>query len=611
MPERDPQKNRLPAQAFILPILVALGLLIVLFRLWYLQMVRGDALSEQALQGRTVSIAVSPPRGIIVDRKGNPIAGVKPALALMVVPGEIDGDEEAIARLVKICRLDRAELGADIAENMFRRFLPFVAKLGITPEQAIAIEEKRAFLPGVFVRPESIRQYPSGTAAAHVVGYVGVVSPKDVERLTADGRRTRQGLPNFVGKVGVERVYDQTLMGLSGRDWVEIDTRGRAMRDSISDPPTPGSGLALTIDMDLQRVAETLLNGRKGAVVAIDPNNGEVLCLASGPTFDPNVFAQRAPRSTIKRLLTDPGLPLLDRAVASAYAPGSTFKVATLLAAVRTGLLTTATHYTCTGSMRVGGRTFRCLGRHGTISYHTAMQKSCNIFFAKLGQAVDRAGMAETALLLGLGQETGVDLLSESSGTLPTQDWLDKRSLKWYPGDTVNMAVGQGYLGCTPLQMAGYIGMVASRGTRYTPHLIKAVNPPGANASPQIAKPEIAERMEIQAEWWDRLHSALIAVVSGGTAKAAQIPGITVAGKTGSSEHTRGSRTHGWFVGFAPAENPRIAIAVVLEAGGHGGAVAVPVARQIMERYLRTPASSTASRRALTASASSDLPSER
>lgn len=611
MPERDPQRNRLPPQAFILPALVALGLLLVLFRLWYLQMVRGDALSQQALQGRTVSISVSPARGIIVDRKGNAIAGVRPSLALMVVPGEIGGNDEAITRLVKICELDRAELQADIDENMFRRFLPFVAKLGITPEQAIAIEEKRAFLPGVFVRPESVRQYPSGSAAAHVVGYVGVVSPRDVDRLTGDGKRTRQGLPNFVGKVGIERVYDQTLMGLSGKDWVEIDTRGRAMRDSISDPPTPGSNLVLTIDMDLQRLAESLLNGRKGAVVAIDPNTGEILCLASGPTFDPNVFAQRAPRSKIKSLLTDKGLPLLDRAVASAYAPGSTFKIATLLAAVRGGVLTTATHFTCTGSMKVGGRTFRCLGRHGTISYHKAMEKSCNIFFAKLGQAVDRAGLADTALLLGLGQETGVDLLSESAGSLPTQQWLDKRKLKWYPGDTVNMAVGQGYVGCTPLQMAGYIGMVASKGTRYTPHLIKAVNPPGANASPRIAKPEIAERMDIPAEWWGRLHEALIAVVTGGTAKAAQIPGITVAGKTGSSEHQSGSRTHGWFVGFAPAENPRIAIAVVLEAGGHGGAVAVPVARQIIERYLRTPASSTRSSTALTASASADLPSDR
>jgi len=611
MTERDTQKNRLPAQAFILPALVAIGLLLVLARLWYLQMVRGDALSEQALQGRTVSIAVSPPRGIIVDRNGKPVAGVKPALALMVVPGEIEGNDEALARLVKICAIDRGELEADIDENMFRRFLPFVAKLGITPEQAIAIEEKRAFLPGVFVRPESVRQYPGGTAAAHVVGYVGVVSPKDVERLTEDGRRTRQGLPNFVGKVGVERFYDQALMGLSGRDWVEIDTRGRAMRDTVSDPPTPGSNLVLTIDMDLQRAAESLLNGRKGAVVAIDPNNGEVLCLASGPAYDPNVFAQRAPRSTIKRLLTDKQLPLLDRAVASAYAPGSTFKIATLLAAIRGGVLTTATHYTCTGSMRVGGRTFRCLGRHGTISYHTAMQKSCNIFYAKLGQAVDRAGLADTALLLGLGRETGIDLISESSGSIPTTEWLDKRRLKWYPGDTVNMAVGQGYVGCTPIQMADFIAMVASRGTRYVPHLIKAVNPPGASATTIMTKPEIAETMEIPPEWWDRLNSALIAVVNGGTAKAARIPGITVAGKTGSSEHGSGKRTHGWFVGFAPAENPRIAVAVVLEAGGHGGAVAVPVARQIIERYLRTPASSTASSRALTASASAEFPSDR
>jgi penicillin-binding protein 2 len=317
-----------------------------------------------------------------LDRQGKPLASVAPSLALMVVPGELQGNDVAITRLVKICELDREELEADIEENMFRRFLPFVAKLGLTTEQAMAVEEKRAFMPGVFVRPESIRQYPGGSAAAHVIGYVGVVSPEDVDRLTNDGTRTRAGLPNFVGKVGIERVHDKALMGLSGRDWVEIDTRGRPMRDSVSDPPTPGANVILTIDMNLQKIAEQQLAGRKGAVVAMDPNTGEVLCIASGPTFDPNVFARREPRAKIRQLLQDTRNPLLNRAASSSYAPGSTYKIATMIAAIRGGILTTNTHFTCTGSMRVGSRSFRCLGQHGTIAYHRAMQKSCIIFFA-------------------------------------------------------------------------------------------------------------------------------------------------------------------------------------------------------------------------------------
>ena len=611
MPDQDPSKNRLPAQAYLLPALVLLGLLVILFRLWYLQVVRGNALSQQALQGRTVSIAVSPPRGVITDRKGVPLASVTPSLALMVVPGELAGNEEAITRLVKICQLDRAELEADIKENMFRRFLPFVAKLGLTTEQAIAVEEKRAFIPGVFVRPESIREYPSGSSAAHVVGYVGVVSPEDVDRLTNDGMRSRQGLPNFVGKVGIERVHDKTLMGLSGRDWVEIDTRGRPLRESVSDPPTPGSSLALTIDIRLQQVAEAALADRKGAVVAMDPNTGEILCLASGPSFDPNVFARRAPRAKIRALLTDDRKPMLDRAVASAYAPGSTFKVATLIAGLQSGVLNENTHFTCTGTMRVGGRSFRCLGRHGAVSYHRAMQKSCNIFFAKLGQAVDREGLANTSLLLGLGKETGVDLLSERSGSIPTLEWLEKRDLKWYPGDVVNMSVGQGYVGCTPLQMASYISTVASHGKRYRPHLTKAIMQPGVDNVTTRIEPDLVEEIELSPEWWGRITEALVAVVEGGTAKAARISGVRVAGKTGSSEHTRGQRTHGWFVGFAPADNPRIAVAVVLEAAGHGGEVAVPVAKQVLEAYLKAPASSMPSNRSLTASADDVLPSDR
>jgi penicillin-binding protein 2 len=577
-----PTSNRMATQAYLLPVVVALGLFGILLRLWYLQIVRGEELVQQGLKGRTVSVALPAPRGEILDRKGAPLATGKSDLAIMVTPRDALDNPKMIARVCNICDLDPSDLKKDVDENAYRRFLPFVAKLGITPEQAIAIEEQRAFLPGVFVRPETVRSYPAADAAAHVVGYVGSPNQEDVDRL----EKTAHGLPNFVGKVGLERVYDDLLLGTAGRDWVEVDSRGRQMRDSNSDPPIPGSKIILTLDRDLQEFASEQMRGRKGAVVALDPSNGEVLCLVSSPSFDPNLFSGHAPRSKIAPILTNPEQPMHNRASRSSYAPGSTFKIATLIGAIESGSVTPSTSFFCGGSIRLGSRTFRCLGHHGTLTYEPALIRSCNIFYAQLGRREDREPIARAATELGLGHKTGIDLVGESSGSIPTDDWLRETDTKWYPGDTINMSVGQGYVGATALQMAQYISTVANRGTAYRPHLLRAVLGPAADAKPVFEKTELVANVHLSEDWWDRIHRALIGVVTSGTARAAQIPGVTVAGKTGSSEHGRGKTSHGWFVAFAPAENPKIAIAVVLESGGHGGTVAAPVARAVMEKYL-------------------------
>ncbi|MBA3725635.1 MAG: penicillin-binding protein 2 [Armatimonadetes bacterium] len=575
---------RLNSQAYILPITVGIALIGILLRLWFLQIVKGEELGQQGLEGRTVSISVPAPRGEIVDRRGLALAGVKSALALMVTPGPIMDKPELVGRLAQICSLDKAEMMDDIKENSYRRFLPFVAKLGITAEQAVAVEEQRAFLPGVFVRPESVRQYPFGPASAHVIGYVGVPNKEDVRRLSEGNH----GLPSFVGKVGVERVYDDALMGIAGKDWVEVDSRGRQLRAHNSDPPIPGSKVVLTIDLQLQKVATELMAGRKGAVVALDPRSGEILCMVSGPSFDPNLFARRAPRKQVQAILRSELQPMHDRASRSAYAPGSTFKIATLIGGIQTGTLTPTTTYHCTGGVRLGSRLFRCLGHHGTISYERAMEKSCNVFFAQVGRRAQGEGMAKAAIGLGLGHKTGVDLLGENPGIIPNEKWIKEHERTWYPGDAINMAVGQGYVEATALQMATYIATVASRGKRYRPHLLRSTIPPGIEEKPIRSKPELLCEVELSDDWWDRIHRALTRVVQSGTARSAQISGITVAGKTGSSEHRRGKSSHGWFVAFAPVEHPQIAIAVVLEAGGHGGSVAAPVARGVIEKYLRS-----------------------
>lgn len=583
MPYIEQRPTRTDLKAVVLPLAVAIGLITVFFRLWYLQIVKGEELSNLALRRRTVSVPIPAPRGQIVDRNGVALAGIRPTLALMITPGDIEKKPEAIARIAELAGLDPSVLAADITENGYRRYLPFVAKLGITREQALAIEERRAFMPGAFIRSESLRLYPAGAAAAHIIGYVGAPNEKDVERIKA----AEKEVPSFVGKVGVERIYDDLLIGESGREFVEVDTRGRKMGASVREAPKAGDKLVLTIDASLQRYVTSLLSGRKGAVVALDPRNGEVLCMASSPTYDPNLFAQRAPREKLVPVLTSESQPMHNRAVGSAYAPGSTFKIATLIAGVRAGVVSPSTTFTCTGSIRVGNRSFRCLGHHGRIDYATALEKSCNVFFMEVGRRVDREGIAAAAHDLGLGNATGIDLVGERGGSIPDENWLKKRDLKWYPGDTVNMAVGQGYVSTTPLQMATYISAAANSGTAYKPHILRSRVDSAADAQPQFTKPEKLLDIRLDSEWWPRIQRALLRVVTSGTARAAQVPGITVAGKTGSAEHRRGRASHSWFIAYAPAENPTIAIAVVMETAGHGGEVAAPMARKIIERYLK------------------------
>jgi len=316
--------------------------------------------------------------------------------------------------------------------------------------------------------------------------------------------------------------------------------------------------------------------------------------LASGPTYDPNVFANRGPKAAIQSILQNESQPMHNRAAGSSYAPGSTFKIVTLLSAVRAGVITPSTTYDCNGSIRIGNRTFRCLGHHGRINYETALQESCNVFYASLAESMKRTQIASTATALGLGLRTGIDLPSERAGVIPTDQWIKDRKVDWYPGDTINTAVGQGYVDATPLQMAQLISIVANNGVAYVPHLVKSIVAPSANAVPANTQPRESLRIDIPPEWWDRLQRALVRVVEYGTASSARISGVTVAGKTGSAEHSRrSSKSHSWFVAYAPVENPVIAIAVVVEAAGHGSEVAAPIARQVIQRYLSSAASAT------------------
>jgi penicillin-binding protein 2 len=558
----------------LVPLAVFLGLFAVVLRLWYLQVVRGEELSRLAVEKRTLRVPLPPPRGKILDRRGDTIAGLTESLVAMATPADLEGNERAIRRLAQLLSLDPKDLKQQIEENLYRKYLPFVAKVGLTPEEAIRVEEEGAFLPGVFVRSETLRKYPYANAFAHVLGHVRQPRKEDLERLADMG-----DIPTYVGQDGLERSYDRLLLGRCGHESVTIDVRMRPTDNPVVEPPLPGEDLRTTLDTRLQLKAFELLKGRRGAVVALDPRDGSVLCLVSSPSYNPAALMGRIPRDVWAELNSE-ARPLFNRAIAGTYNPGSTFKIATLVTAIRQGLLSPATTFVCTGSTRIGNRTVRCLGHHGRISYQTAIEKSCNVFFAELGSRIQREQIVSVAQEFGIGNRTGIDIPGESSGLLPTDEWLRSRKENWYTGDTVNLAIGQGRLGVTPLQMACYVSLIANRGIAYRPHIAYRDRPP-----------EPLTTVNLDSTWWDRIVGAMKKVVESGTGVRARLDGVSVAGKTGSAQTGAGRRPHGWFIAFAPAEQPTIALAVVVEHSDEGGRVAAPIAHELLKEYFSAPPS--------------------
>ncbi len=585
MATSDPRQHSAIDPTNIVPSVVAIGLAALLFRLWFLQIVRGDELSRRAEMRNEIRREIPAPRGLIVDRNGRPLASVTPRLAVMVTPDGIANDMNAIHTLASLMGDDAAALKKAIKDNSFRKQLPFVAKVGITVQQALAIEERKQFLPGVEVGTVTARTYPAGEACTHVIGYVGAVTPEDLARYESKQLK----LPSFAGHSGIERKFDEFLIGTPGGETVMVDSRNRRIAPPTPWKGSPGDKLVLTIDLRLQKKATELLKGHKGAIVAMKPSTGEVLCLASGPTYDPNALIGPDRGKSFRDLSADANLPMFNRAISGAFGPGSTFKIVTLIAAIRNGIVTPSTTFVCNGRMKIGNTVFRCLGNHGRVDYEHALRDSCNIFFANLALKLSREQIMEVASELGFGEKTGVDLLGEQTGTLPWDSLIKKRKMNWYQGDNMNLSVGQGMVSVTPVQMAAYACLLANNGTLFKPHILLSRTPSvPSDALPQLVEPEVARSVNLDAEWWRRIHNAMVSVVDNGTGHLAQIPGIKIAGKTGSADWDAKQRSHAWFIGYAPADNPQIAFAIVVEAGGRGGREAAPLAKQLVEEYLKS-----------------------
>ncbi len=586
----------------VLLALIMAGLLGIVSRLWYLQVARGEEMWRASEINRTRMIRRVPPRGQIEDRTGVVLATNRNQIVVYVVPEELKKNPGVLRRLASLLNRPEDEIEAAVEGSRGKPFDPVRIEVGIDIDTATRIEEQRGELPGVTVGPEPIRRYLDGPVFGHVLGQMGQISPEDLKRRRDVGYRGG----DFCGQLGVERANDDVLRGFDGGREVEVDARGRIRHTVGNTDPIPGATVRLTIDAAVQRVAYQSLNdwvskGKPGAAVALDPQTGAVIALVSTPSYDPNQFVAGVSRADWKKLSDDPLKPQINRAVSGGYAPGSTFKVITASAGLETGKAALDTTAYCTGAIYLGRWAKRChkSGGHGSVDLMGAIEKSCDVFFYRLGQRLGPESIADYARRFGLGSRTNIDIMGpndrriETDGIVPDPEW--KRAHKrgeWVGGETVDYAIGQAMLKCTPVQMCNVAATIGNGGTLYRPQLVQRVTSFQEPAHPKVVRqltPEALKRVDVSSATLAKIVEGMRRVMGpSGTASQSALPGIEMAGKTGTAQMRKDGRmvNNAWFIGFAPLDKPKIAVCVFVETGGHGGATAAPIASKMIATYL-------------------------
>jgi penicillin-binding protein 2 len=565
---------------------VALAVAALVVYFWHLQVIRGKSLLEQAENNRTRTLPIPAPRGPLFDRKGRILAENRSSFNVVVTTERKDELGGALERLSKLVSFDPAEVREHL-NTQGPRFRSVVVKADASEEDVAAVEARRLEEPEASVDVVPLRSYPLGVGLAHSLGYVGEISDRQLESGAFEGLEPG----NIVGQAGVELQYNRRLMGKDGLRRLEVNSRGVEVRETTRMTPVDGPRADLTIDLDLQKAVVDAMAGQSGSVVAIDPNTGEVLAYLSTPAFDPNSFSLGIKSAEWGALLRDPEKPLLNRPIQGGYAPGSTFKILNALAALQERVITPQTRFHCPGFLSVYNTIFRCHkeGGHGTVDMTQAIALSCNVYFYNVGIRLEIERLSRYAHMLGLAQPTGIDLPHEIPGLFQDPEWkMRTQKARWFPAETVSVAIGQA-MSVTPVQLLRVAAAVANGGKLVTPHLMKAI---GGRPVEYPPPKDLGFRPEVVAA----VRGAMIAVVNGGTGGRARLDGIQVAGKTGSAQvvtharletnkHAREYQPHGWFVCFAPAENPKLAMVVMVEHGTAGGTSAAPVAGQILSRY--------------------------
>ena len=594
---------------------VALIAIALVSRAFWLQVVQHAHYVELS-QGNRARIEPLPPnRGLIYDRAGRVIAENTPAYQLELIREQAGDLDDTLSRLVRFGLLEPGEIGrVRQLVNSRRTFeaVPFLLQLD--DEEVARYAVHRHELPGVLLETRMARHYPYGTVGAHALGYVGTISEQDLSRVD----RERYFGTGVIGKTGIESAYEGDLLGTGGYREVLVNAEGRPARLAEgSDPqlkthePQAGRDLRMTIDIELQRVAEEAFAGRRGGVVAIDPANGDVLVFASMPSFDPNGFARGISRSDYIALTENPDQPLFNRVLRGTYPPGSTIKPLMALAGLENGVLRPEDVTYCGGSYSLPGSRHRYReprrgGTHGPVDMRRAVMKSCDVYFYRLANTLGIDRIHDSMARMGFGEPTGIDIAGERGGIMPSPDWKktvfkSREQQVWFPGETVIVGIGQGYWTATLLQLAKATALLAMRGQPYQPRLVRALVDP-ETGTVEEKKPRPLPRIELKDPAnWEIIVDAMVAVTTGGTASvAARGATYSIAGKTGTAqvfsvgqtekynekEVAERLRDHALFVAFAPAESPKLAVAVLVENGGFGSSAAAPIARAIFDAYL-------------------------
>ncbi len=595
---------------------VLLGLVIA--RLVQLQVFDHELFTEKSQGNRVRISAVAPIRGLVFDRKGRVIAENLPAYQLELVPEQVEDIDDTLTRLAQLNLIDADDIPRFKALSASgQQFKPVTLKFRLTDEEIANFAIQRPRFPGVDFQPRLVRHYPHGGLFAHAVGYVGALSTSDLQRLDS----ARYAGTSHTGKTGVENSFENNLHGDAGFRHLIANARGRQVPANTSElldslpmdeTASPGSNVYLSLDLDLQKVASNALEGRRGAVVALDPRTGEVLAMVSAPSFDPNLFAVGMSTSQYGELQNNPDRPLFNRAVRGTYPPGSTIKPMLALAALETGATNLTRKSVCIGYFQLENNEHRYRDwkreGHGPVDLHDAIAQSCDVYFYEISGKLGIDNMHEYLTRFGLGSATGVDVPGERPGLVPSREWKrnnfrDRDNQRWYHGETVIASIGQGFMLTTPLQLASAVGTLAMRGDRYRPHLVAAVEDP-LSGKRELVEPEWLGNVAIGNEfYWDNVLEAMHDVMQGprGTARAVGTGApYEMAGKSGTAqvvsiaqdeeydeeELEERLRDHALFVSFAPFDDPRIVVAVIVENGSSGSSVAAPIAKAVMDEYL-------------------------
>jgi penicillin-binding protein 2 len=598
--------------SFLKQHVLTLGLMLLLFmvylvRMWHLQVLQGPSYRYQSENNRLRLEEIAAPRGIIFDKNGIPLVENRPAYHLLLIPEDVQDLDQTVRELARLCERNPDDFAAIVESYRGSpKFMPIRLASDLDRDCLARIESQRIRLPGVVIQLEPKREYRWNGSAAHLIGYLSEITENELRNEKYKGYYPGED----IGKFGVEGAFERFLHGKRGGRQVEVDAIGRRLRLLDEVLPMPGRNLWLTVDMELQKFVESIFQGKTGAIVAVEPASGAVLAFVSNPSFDQETFVRGLTKDEWQTLSKDPSHPLLNRCSGAAYPPGSTYKPFVALGALKEGLITPTSTFSCPGYYQYGDRQYRCWRDqgHGAISVENALIQSCDVFFYNAGMKLGVDRLAQYANMFGLGERSGIGLQGEHPGLIPTSWWKKQATgVPWQKGETLSISIGQGFDLATPLQMATAYAAIANGGKLWQPYVVRRIEGSRPDETDEV-KGKLRRKIPIDQRFFDLVRKGLMGVVEDdrGTGHLIRDKSVQMAGKTGTAQVVgvaQGAnrkllerlakardRDHAWFVGYAPANDPQICVAAIVEHGGHGASVAAPLVQKVILNYLSSRA---------------------